>query len=164
MKKGSSRLGSPKYKPNGRILDLRTDRVRDEFLMFRRNGYSIQRACYEMNVSRTSMTKWLKEDAEFREMHEDAQAGWRETMEDEADRRAIHGIKKPVFYKGIRVNTETVYSDRLLEFRMRGEMPEKYGSFEGDNRGPSFDVAGAAERLASKLINIATAKDALRKP
>jgi len=47
--------------------------------------------------------------------------------EDEADRRAIEGVEKPIVYKGRKTgDTVTEYSDHLLALQLRAGNPEKY--------------------------------------
>src|SRR5215468_7479743 len=49
-----------------------------------------------------------------------------EILEDEAIRRAVEGVPKGVHYQGQECGTETVYSDGILMFLLRGANPEKY--------------------------------------
>lgn len=65
----------------------------------------------------------------------------RDVMEREARRRAIDGVRKPVFQGGEHVGDVQEYSDTLLIFLMKGADPSKYrerASFEhsGPNGGP----------------------------
>jgi len=46
--------------------------------------------------------------------------------EDEADRRALEGVKKGVFHKGKKCGDQTVYSDSLLALQLKAGNPEKY--------------------------------------
>ena len=48
-------------------------------------------------------------------------------LEAEADRRAVEGVVKPLFYKGQRLPVEVrEYSDVLLMFRLKALRPEQY--------------------------------------
>lgn len=83
--------------------------------------------------SRTSFYGWLKDDARFKADFEEVKAVYIEKLEQEADRRAIEGVNKPVFYKGQLVTDSTgkpvvikEYSDTLLIFRLKALAPEKY--------------------------------------
>lgn len=53
-----------------------------------------------------------------------------DTMEREADRRAIQGVDQPVFQNGREVGVVRKYSDVLLMFRLNGQRPEKYKRWE----------------------------------
>jgi hypothetical protein len=46
--------------------------------------------------------------------------------EDEADRRAVDGTKRPVFYKGQIVGHVTEYSDQMLALTLKAGDPDKY--------------------------------------
>ncbi len=47
-------------------------------------------------------------------------------LEAEARRRAVEGVRKPVYCRGEIVGTVKEYSDTLLIFLMKGARPEKY--------------------------------------
>ncbi len=50
-----------------------------------------------------------------------------DVLEDEATRRAVEGWVEPVgWYKGKAGGTIRRYSDTLLIFRLKGELPQKY--------------------------------------
>jgi hypothetical protein len=48
------------------------------------------------------------------------------TLEAEADRRAVKGNKKKVFYGGKEIGTTQDFSDTLLMFRLKALKPERY--------------------------------------
>jgi hypothetical protein len=47
-------------------------------------------------------------------------------LEDEAVRRAYHGVEEPVFYKGVQCGSVTSYSDTLLMFLLKARKPAVY--------------------------------------
>jgi hypothetical protein len=47
-------------------------------------------------------------------------------LEEEAYRRGVLGYEEPVYYQGVKCGSITKYSDSLLRFRLKAEMPEKY--------------------------------------
>ena len=49
-----------------------------------------------------------------------------DALEDEAVRRAVEGVIKPVFHQGKRVGTLRVFSDPLLMFLLRARRPERF--------------------------------------
>ena len=49
-----------------------------------------------------------------------------ELFEDEAIRRAVSGVRKDIYYKGVVCGSEKVYSDALLSKLLEGNMPQKY--------------------------------------
>jgi hypothetical protein len=67
-----------------------------------------------------------KHNAEFAAAWKEAQDIGTEALEAEATRRAFHGTLKPVFHKGEECGYIREYSDRLIEFLLRGRKPEVY--------------------------------------
>ncbi len=49
-------------------------------------------------------------------------------LEDEATRRSVEGVEKPVYQGGVLVGSMTEYSDTLLMLKMRGKRPETYNT------------------------------------
>ena len=83
--------------------------------------------------SRNSFYEWLKADIQFAAEFEEVKTDYVERLEKEADRRAVDGVNKPVFYKGKLIVDEhgvpiTIkeYSDTLLIFRLKALAPDKY--------------------------------------
>jgi hypothetical protein len=52
-------------------------------------------------------------------------------LEDEALRRAYHGVEEPVFYEGVQCGSVTRYSDKLLMFLLKARHPAKYRERQG---------------------------------
>ncbi len=69
---------------------------------------------------------WIKSDPEYAAAFEVAKEMHIERLEEEADRRGVEGVSKPVFYKGQVVAHTVEYSDTLLMFRLNALAPEKY--------------------------------------
>lgn len=67
-----------------------------------------------------------KSDAEFERRWKEADELAIERMEAEADRRAVDGTDKPVFYQGERRGEVREYSDSLLILRLKARRPEVY--------------------------------------
>ncbi len=86
------------------------------------------RAAQEISgVSRWSHSvTWIKSDPEYIEAFEQAKQMHIERLEEEADRRGVEGVSKPVFYKGQVVGHTVEHSDTLLMFRLNALAPEKY--------------------------------------
>lgn len=89
-------------------------------------GGSVLAACKAAKVGRTTHYQWLAEDEVYAEAFEQAKAQAGETLEAEAIRRAMKGTRKGIYHLGVRTSYEMVYSDTLLIFLMKGNMPEKY--------------------------------------
>jgi hypothetical protein len=69
---------------------------------------------------------WLKHTPGYPERFQEAHQKAIEVLENEARRRAVEGVKEPVFYKGQVVGEIQRYSDVLLMFLLKGVAPAKY--------------------------------------
>ncbi len=128
---------------------------------------SQSRAALIAGVDRTTVWMWRQRDAEFVEAMKVAHVLACESLEDEARRRAVDGVEKPVFQQGRHVGNITEYSDTLLIFLAKGAMPEKYretwrGEISGPSSGPvQFDLSGLTEDelgTVSKLLERAATR------
>jgi len=94
---------------------------------------SIVRASRCAQINRTTHYVWMREDPTYPARFKDAQERAASNLRDEAVRRAVHGIRKPVLYKGkpVRVNGKILYqveySARLLIRLMEICDPQRYG-------------------------------------
>ena len=69
---------------------------------------------------------WLN-DQQFQDALEVAHRMALDVLEDEVTRRAVEGVEEPVgWYKGEPGGYVRRFSDTLLIFRLKGELPEKY--------------------------------------
>lgn len=83
-------------------------------------------ACYKAKVSRQTAYKTREGDADFATAWDEALDAAADGMEEEAHRRAVVGVLKPVFQGGKKVGSIREYSDTLLIFRLKAVRPEKY--------------------------------------
>jgi hypothetical protein len=74
----------------------------------------------------SAVRAFRKANAEFDGRWKEADDMAIERMEAEADRRAVDGTDKPVFYQGERCGEVREYSDSLLIFRLKARRPEVY--------------------------------------
>jgi hypothetical protein len=84
------------------------------------------RAARAAGVSASLVYAWLKDDPAFEAAYANAAEVAAGLLEDEAVRRAAEGVMEPVFQAGRLVGSIRRYSDTLLQFLLRGAMPEKY--------------------------------------
>jgi hypothetical protein len=89
---------------------------------------SIVRANRMIGITERVLGTLRKNDPDFEEAMFEAKNAYVDGLEAEADRRAIEGVVKPVYYRGVRVDNGEVrdFSDTLLIFRLKAERPEKY--------------------------------------
>lgn len=83
-------------------------------------------ACKKAKIGRTTAYKVRDEDTEFAVAWDAALDDAADVMEEEAHRRAVTGVVKPVYQGGKEVGRIREYSDTLLIFRLKAARPEKY--------------------------------------
>ena len=94
---------------------------------------SVQKAARCANIHRQTHYDWLREDATYPSRFEEARQRAAQMLEDEAVRRAVHGVRRPVLYRGKQVHLrgeplyQIAYSDELLIRLLEAWKPEKYG-------------------------------------
>ena len=86
----------------------------------------IVKSCELAGVSYQELIVRRRADPEFEKWFQDVYEVALQRMEDEAMRRAVDGIEKPIVYKGVICGTSLEYSDALLMFLLKGGRPEKY--------------------------------------
>lgn len=103
---------------------MRTDEKLEELCdVLIQNCGDIHDAARRCGVSPMFILRWQKEDPEASDkLREAQQVGWL-GLESEARRRAVDGINKNVYYKGLKVDSETVYSDGLLGKLLEARVP-----------------------------------------
>ena len=74
-----------------------------------------------------------------------------ELLEQEAVRRAYHGVGRPVFYKGEQCGTIQEYSDPLLIFMLKARRPEMYRDMVEQGKG-GVNVSVQANIAAVALL------------
>lgn len=87
---------------------------------------SISGACRVARIPRRTVYNWRHENEAFATRWDKAVELGTDALEDEAVRRAFHGVLKPVFREGRKVGTIREYSDALLIVLLRARRPRKY--------------------------------------
>jgi hypothetical protein len=82
--------------------------------------------CRAARCSPHTVYAWREQDLAFAMAENEARAAFADGIEEEAIRRAWHGIKRPIYQGGKLVGYETVYSDNLLLQLLKALKPEKY--------------------------------------
>ena len=77
-------------------------------------------------IDRSTHYDWLNTDPDYKTAFIEAGEQAAERLEQEARRRAVDGVEKPVYQGGKKVGTVKEYSDTLLIFMLKGIKPEKY--------------------------------------
>lgn len=97
-----------------------------EFLKVFAEVGTISMAAETCQMSRTNHYRWMEDDPEYPHAFEEAKKIAVDRLVSEARRRALEGVEEPVYYQGKQVGGVVKYSDGLLMFLIKGEMPEKY--------------------------------------
>ena len=103
-----------------------SDESKHAFLAALASSCSVTKACVVVNIARQTAYEWRAEDPAFAAAWEKAKQIGVEALEDEAMRRALDGVDKPVFHMGEQCGTIREYSDTLAMFLLKGAKPEKY--------------------------------------
>jgi hypothetical protein len=124
----------------------RTKEVEEAFLDGLRSARSISRSAWAAGISEKSAYDWrkasqntLREDGTYRDdfcvRWEEAHQAGVDMLEDEAIRRAAHGVEKPVYQGGVLVGAVTEYSDTLMMLVLRGKAPKTYNTERHEHTG-----------------------------
>lgn len=84
------------------------------------------KASRDCGISLRQTYHWLELDPNFAKAYYDAREHYLAKLEAEADRRAVEGVDRPVFYRGEICGHVTEFSDSLLMFRLKALAPQKY--------------------------------------
>jgi hypothetical protein len=87
---------------------------------------TVSYSAIKAKVPRPTIYRWRSADENFAKEWDRALEMGIDALEDEAIRRAMDGMLKPVFHGGKKVGEVRVYSDTLLIFLLKGRKPEKY--------------------------------------
>ena len=97
------------------------------FLRELAKGKSPAHAAQVAGLARSTAYLFRSQDPEFARQWLEASAEGVDRLEDEAYRRAVEGVKRPVFHGGKKVGEITKYSDFLLGKLLGRRRPEVYG-------------------------------------
>lgn len=103
-----------------------TRKKKDTFLKHLRTTANVTTAAKAAGVARITMYKHRKLDEKFGDQWEDAIQQAVDELEEECRRRALKGVKKPVFYQGEVCGSVKEYSDNLAMFLLKGHRPRVY--------------------------------------
>jgi hypothetical protein len=100
----------------------RDERV-ELFLTTLSQGGTVTAAAEKANIGRRTVYDWKEADPDFAAQFEDAYQRGIAVLEDEAVRRAYHGVQRPVYQRGVVAGHVTEYSDSLLMFLLKSRDP-----------------------------------------
>lgn len=110
-------------------------------------GQTLRTAAERAGVYILDAHGWLKDEM-FAKAYAAAEAAGTDVIEEEAFRRAVKGVEKPVYRAGEVVGHVADYSDAMLMFLLKARRPDRYGPGKADKKGE--DTASLAEQLNLK--------------
>jgi hypothetical protein len=87
---------------------------------------NVSKAAQAVKISRSAAYDHKSKDADFSNAWDNVIETVADAMEQEMYRRAVKGVQEPVFYKGQIVGKIRKFSDKLLEFGLKGKRPDIY--------------------------------------
>lgn len=87
---------------------------------------NVSKAAQAARIARSSAYDYKKSDSDFSAAWDDVIEQVADAAEEELYRRAVKGVREPVFYKGQKVASVRKFSDRALEAFLRANRPNKY--------------------------------------
>jgi len=135
-KRGKAAAGPP-LAPENRLVSTR--QRQKAFLKAYAECCTIAGAAQLCGLSRDEHYHWLKKSPQYFTIFKDIQARVSELVESVAIHRAVYGWMEPVYYQGNPCGQVRRYDGGLMQFILRGMMPEKYSSkveMSGPEGGP----------------------------
>jgi hypothetical protein len=93
----------------------RTSTREGQFLAALAAGWSVTKAAEAIGIARRTAYDWRDTDDDFAALWDEAVEAGTDLLEDEAVRRAVEGVPRPVFYQGQICGSIQEYSDFLLD-------------------------------------------------
>ena len=118
---------------------------------------SITAAARIAGIARSMHYERLAQDPAYQQAWARAKEELCYTIEGELFRRAVHGEREPIFYRGKKVATITRRSDSWLMFVARGAMRSKYG--EHLLAEVSVNIAERLQQAHRRLIEMRRPED-----
>jgi|SRR5215472_1554401 len=121
---------------------------------------SLASAARAAGVNRASHYDWLEHDEVYRGAWEKVQDQAAQELEDEAVRRAIEGVKRPLLYKGKPVHQgrhvlyETEYSDQLLVTLLKRFRPALYREHVSTEISGTIQIAERLQAANKRLVEM----------
>lgn len=113
----------------------KSPRIEQLFLDALAEGKSPTYAAEAAGISRASAYEWRNADESFAARWLEAADQGIDKMEDEAHRRAVHGVERPVFQGGIEVGRVQEYSDSLMTLMLKGRRGKVYNTDRVEHTG-----------------------------
>ncbi|UTW56170.1 hypothetical protein [Kordiimonas sp. SCSIO 12610] len=158
---GGLRGATDKSKPSHRPK-LSHKRKKASFIKALECGETVSSAAALLGVERSDLYAWRLEDAAFDAAWARAWSSGADMLEEEAIRRAVTGVEKPVFRGGEVVGHVRDYSDSMLMFLLKARKPELFGTSSAKSTDKPDNKQGNRQDPASEFESeIMAAKQSL---
>jgi hypothetical protein len=127
---------------------------KEVFLCALFDGATTLEAARIAGIGRRTAYNWRAEDAHFDALWRAQEEAGDDPVEVEAIRRALMGVKKPVYRGGTLVGEVTEKSDSLLMFLLKSRQPAKYGGKAEEGAVEDVKLKRARVALLSKLCSL----------
>jgi hypothetical protein len=124
----------------------------DLFLDALANGLSVYRATRAAGITRITAYKWRDNDEEFAERWAIAVEEGTDRLEDEAMRRAMDGVERPMVQGGEVVALVKEYSDSMMTMMLKGRRRSKFGDRVGITGGEPGDQPIKIATIARVIV------------
>ncbi len=118
-----------------------THEKRAKFLVLLAENGNVSHSARRAKLNRPALYDYYNNNPEFADAWDKCAKLGGLALKDEARRRAVQGVLKPVFYKGKKCGTVREYSDTLLVLLLKANFPEEFAErkkaeITGENGGP----------------------------
>lgn len=113
------------------------------------SGCTMRAAAVRAGVDLMTAHGWLTDDS-FAAAFQAAEAAGTDVIEDEAFRRAVKGVEKPVYRAGEVVGHVADYSDTMLMFLLKARRPDRYGPASANGKAGDKHTEPLADQLNLK--------------
>jgi len=103
-----------------------TPEIKEAMLLLLEEIPSITQVRKVFGISQSALARARESDPDFDQAIKMAKEEGYDLAEEEAYRRAVVGVDKPVFYRGEKCGDIREYSDTLLQFILRHNRPKIY--------------------------------------
>jgi hypothetical protein len=128
--RAKAKAATPARRPTeGKWYDI-PEHIQADFLRYLSNGEKHCVALKLVGLEWRKVSAYMTHDPAFKELYEEAVRIRNEYVgilrEESADDRAINGWEDPIYQGGVRVGERRLFSDRLMELRLKATDPGKY--------------------------------------
>lgn len=109
-----------------------THEKRTKFLALLAETGNVARSARLAKLNRPALYDYYDKNPEFADLWDKCAKLGGYALKDEARRRAVEGVLKPVFYKGKKCGTVREYSDTLLIVLLKAAFPEEFAERRKD--------------------------------